>query len=441
MMPIHKIELASTADSAMSPERALHIGRAVGTNHNKVTVGMDLSKNSRMIRDAFVSGLLSVGSEVFDVGHVPAPVAAMASERSDCCAMIGEPNVYGVMSSISLRNPDGSIFNDPQLRALEKYSVGTPLPKYDSISAIKGSDTVIDDYVGKFVEACGDIDCPVIIDCGCGSTSLVAPQALSAAGADVMSLNSHPDRNYSPRFPGIELSEAKDVQSSVRSMPGSIGILLNGDGTQVALIDEKSKYVTGSQMLALLVKFIEPRKLVVPVDMSSGVDLAFWKGSAETEDRKIIRCEPDPISLTNTMKEEKADLGALGDGTVILPKMTKCPDGMFAAAMLAKYAGTNSLNRTLAAMPKYFTDETKIHCTGSMEALGRKITNAIDEIDYKGFVHSKGWRVDMESGWFLLNYPDKDGVMRIKIESDDKAYAVGLMEMARDIVNVSLRSQ
>lgn len=435
------MELASTADSAMSPERALHAGRAVGTNYNRVTVSMDLSRNSRMIRDAFVSGLLSVGSNVLDAGYVPAPVAALAAEQSDCCAMIGEPNIYGVMSSISLRNPDGSIFNDPQMRELEKYSISTPLPGYKSINAIKGCDMVIDNYLKKFVDVCGDIDCPVIMDCGCGSTSLVAPQALAAVGADVMSLNSHPDRTHSPRFPGIEPSEAKDVQSSVGSMHGSIGILLNGDGTRVALIDETARYVTGSQMLALLVKFIEPEKLVVPIDMSLGVDLAFWGDSIQNDKREIIRCEPNPISLANTMKEQKADFGALNDGTVILPGMTKCPDGMFTAAMLAKYAGTNSLSRTLDAMPTYFTDEIKIHCTGSMEALGRKITNVIDEVDYKGYVHSKGWRVDMENGWFLLNYPDEDGMMRIKIESNDKAYAVGLLEMAKEIVNSSLRSQ
>lgn len=441
MMPINKIELASTADSAMSPERALHAGRAVGTNYNRVTVSMDLSKNSRMIRDAFVSGLLSVGANVFDAGYVPAPTAALAAVRSDCCATIGEPNIYGVMSSISLRNSDGSIFNDPQIRDLEKYSPSAPLPGYESIRAIKGCDTVIEDYLKKFVDVCGDVDCPVVIDCGCGSTSLVAPQALAAVGADVMSLNSHPDRNHSPRFPGIEPSEAKDVQSSVESMPGSIGILLNGDGTRVALIDETARYVTGSQMLALLVKFIEPEKLVVPVDMSSGVDLAFWGDSLKSDKREIIRCEPNSISLANIMREEKADFGALSNGTVILPGMTKCPDGMFAAAMLAKYAGTNSLSRTLDGMPTYHTDEMKIHCTGSMEALGRKITNSIDELDYLEYVHSKGWRVDMENGWFLLNYPDLDGIMKIQIESDDKAYAVGLLELAKDIVNNSLRSQ
>ncbi|MFA6800153.1 MAG: hypothetical protein WCR37_04005, partial [Candidatus Methanomethylophilaceae archaeon] len=134
-MPSNKLELMSTVDAAMTPDKALHAGRAVGTTYRKVTVGMDLSRSSRMIRDAFVSGVLSVGSHVVDAGYVPSPAGALAGRDSNCCAMVGEPNVYGMVSGITLRNPDGSRFNDQQIRQLEKYiGSSAPLPEYHSIS-------------------------------------------------------------------------------------------------------------------------------------------------------------------------------------------------------------------------------------------------------------------------------------------------------------------
>lgn len=441
-MPATKLELMSTVDTAMTPEKALHAGRAVGTTYSKVTVGMDLSRSSRMIRDAFVSGVLSVGSGVFNAGYVPSPAGVLAGRDSGCCAMIGEPNNYGMISGITLRNPDGSRFNDQQIRQLEKYiGSSTPLPEYHSINTIRRCDTVASDYIKKLVDVCGEIDCPVVIDCGCGSASTVAPQALAAAGADVTSINSHPDRNYAPRFPGIEASEAKDTQATVKSIPGSIGIILNGDGTRVALIDEEARYVTGSKLLALLVKFMRPDKMVVPVDISSNVDNAFWGEEEENDRRRVVKCEPTPISLSDAMRAEKADFGALANGSIILPGMTKCPDGIFAAAKIAQFAGTRSLSGILDEMPNYVTDSARIHCTGSYEALGRKINDAIDDLDYKNYLHTKGWRVDMKEGWFLLNYPDQEGIMDIKVEASDKAYAVGLLEMAKEIVNNSLRSQ
>lgn len=441
-MPATKLELMSTADVAMTPEKALCAGRAVGATYSKVTVGMDLGHSSRMIRDAFVSGVLSVGSTVFDAGYIPSPAGALATRDSACCAMIGEPDLFGLISGITLRNPDGSRFGNQQIRQLEKYiGSSTPLPKYHSVNTIRRCDAVADNYVKELVAACGEIDCPVIVDCGCGSASLVAPQALAAAGADVTSINSHLDRNYAPRFPGIDVSEAKDAQAAVKAVPGSIGILLNGDGTRVALIDEEARYVSGGRLLALLVKFIKPKKMVVPVDISYNVDLAFWGDEGENDRREIVKCEPTPISVSDTMREEKADFGALADGTFVLPGMTKCPDGIFAAANIAKFAGSQSLSRILDGMPSYVTESARIHCTGSYEALGRKIAEAIDDLDYKRILHTKGWRVDMEEGWFLLNYPDQEGIMDINVEAGDRAYAVGLLEIAKDVVNGSLRSQ
>ncbi|HKM09682.1 MAG TPA: hypothetical protein VJX93_04255 [Candidatus Methanomethylophilaceae archaeon] len=440
-MPVNKIANDSVAEQMMTPERALFRGRAVGSSYNNVTVGMDLSRSGRMIRDAFVSGLLSVGARVYDASYAPAPAIAMVANRSDCCAIAGEPDVYGSFSDILLRNPDGSLFDHEQIRSLEKYSKNAALPNYLSIDKIHRVDGVVRRYIERVADACGDIDCPVVVDCGCGSASLAAPQALAAAGADVMSVNSHLDRNYSPRSSDIGPSEAKDVQAATSSMPGSIGILLNGDGTRVALIDEEARYVSGSDMLALLVKHMQPKKLVVPIDMSSAVDAAFWGEDGLTAGRSIIRCEPDSISLAEVMKEQQADFGALSNGTVIMPGMTRCPDGIYAGCMLAKIAGTDSLRRILDEMPSYVTDETRIQSKGSVEALSRKISNEIEDLDYKNAVHAGGWRVDMDGGWFLVERPDHEGVINIKIEAGDKAYAVGLLEIAKEIVNKGLRSQ
>ncbi|MGI5964708.1 MAG: hypothetical protein ACOX8L_02495 [Candidatus Methanomethylophilaceae archaeon] len=437
-----RLDFKSASDSNMTPEKALSAGRAVGTSYKKVSVGMDLSRSSKMIRDAFISGLMSVGSEVLDLGYVPSPAGALASSGMDCYAMIGSPDVHGVVSGITLRNADGSEFGEEQMKTIEKYSEAfTPLPGYLSVSSMKRDDSVSVRYIKKLVSVCGEIDCSVVVDCGCNSTSFVAPQILTAAGADVVSINSHPDRSYQPRFSGIEVSEAKDVQTAVKTIPGSIGILLNGDGTRVALVDEDGEYVSGNNLLALLVKYMKPKDIVIPIDVSASVDRAFWDGEKETEDRRIVKCEPDPVALCSTMKAEKIEFGALGNGSIILPGMTLCPDGVMAAAIISKYAGSNSLSDALDDMEGYITETAKIHFTGGYEALWRNIAESVKELDYTDVVHVKGWRVDMEHGWFLISFPDSEGIINIKAEARDKAYAVGLLEIAKEIVNDGIRSQ
>jgi hypothetical protein len=48
--------------------------------------------------------------------------------------------------------------------------------------------------------------------------------------------------------------------------------------------------------------------------------------------------------------------------------------------------------------------------------------------------------VDLESGWFLIRKP-ADGRVQVLAESTDKAYLVGLMETASDLVRASSHHQ
>ena len=53
---------------------------------------------------------------------------------------------------------------------------------------------------------------------------------------------------------------------------------------------------------------------------------------------------------------------------------------------------------------------------------------------------SDGWRVDMDEGWFLVG-PPVESAVEIFAESTDKAYLIGLMETATDLVKSCSRTQ
>ena len=71
------------ANEYLSCERAMQIGRALGTvlssNHKyrpKVLIGMDTRISSEMLASAISAGLCSVGSDVMTLGVVPTPAVA-----------------------------------------------------------------------------------------------------------------------------------------------------------------------------------------------------------------------------------------------------------------------------------------------------------------------------------------------------------------------------
>ena len=66
-----------------TPELALNLGRALGTfldGKGTVGVGIDARTSNDMLRNGFISGLLSTGVDVVDMGITPMPAVAYYSQ-------------------------------------------------------------------------------------------------------------------------------------------------------------------------------------------------------------------------------------------------------------------------------------------------------------------------------------------------------------------------
>ena len=444
----HSLTLRSITDDDMTAEKALKIGRMIGRAYKTVCIGSDTNPSSRTIKNALISGLLSAGANVNDAGVAPAPAVALASKGSDCMLMVGEPNEQGIISRIYIMNSDGSIFTKEQLRQLIMTGKSDrPLPGYKGIGNLRIFDSVAEEYnrtiCSKHMEK---IDAPVILDCGCGCTSVCAPQIMASLGADVMTINAQNDPLYSPRPPGVNIKDVSNLIDIVDMGLGNIGIALNGDGTRLALIDEKGKYVDPDHILALLLLFLRPSSLVVSFDASAVVDDAF-KGTIGEEittnvkprkERQIIRADKDLESITAAMKESGAEMGALADGTFIFSNVTLCPDAINAAVILAIMSRDNSLSTLLASFPQYTVLKESIYVPGNAELFIKKFNEKLEELNTDDAWEIDGGRVGMPGGWFSVSrVSDSPEYVTVTAEAKDRTYAVSMMEFAKRIVRDS----
>ena len=445
MTSIHALTLRSITDDDMTTEKALRIGRMIGRSYGTVCVGSDTNPSSRMIRNSLISGLLSAGADVNDADVAPAPAVALASKDSDCMLMVGEPNEQGVISRIYIMNSDGSIFTKEQLRQMiTTGKADRALPGYKDIGTLRICDSVAENYnleiSGKYSKR---IDAPVILDCGCGCTSVCAPQILASIGADLTTINAQSDPRYSPRPPGVGANDTSGLAEIVDIDLGSIGIAFNGDGTRLALIDESGRYVDPANVLALLVIYLKPSSLVVPFDASAVVDDAFRDligGGVSTDiaarnGRRIIRADNDLESITAAIKEHGAEMGALTDGTFIFPDITMCPDAINAAVILTKMSGENSISNLIASFPKYMGLRDSVYYPGNFDLFNKKLGDRLKELDKADVWEIDGGRVGMSGGWFAISRnKDDPEYIDVTAEAKDKAYLVSMMELAKDIV-------
>lgn len=457
---ISAVSLAAAKSRRPTPEDMIILGNILGGKGKDVAIGIDMDPSSMMMRNALVSGLLAVGTNVWDAGVMPAPAVLLSAKNMDCTVMIGSPDSTGKIADVVMYDSDGAEFNNEMYRnIITRYNEHTlTLQDYKNVGKVRPLTNVAKRYIGRLTKGRDAHGSPIILDCGCNCTAKCAPQVLAGIGCDLVCLNGQVDPEYRPRQPGISKTDISDMNELVAANLGTVGIALNGNGTRMALIDEGGRYISPEETLALLLLYLKPSVLVIPVDSTSLITDAFWGNIGkiktdvqETGSRKIIKTDGSMEATTSALKDN-GGLGVTDDWEFIYADHSLCPDGILTGTILSELSGSNSIRNTTTSFPKYVVlndvvryapiglgtvkDQHVVHSpTANREMFSKKIDNEISKLDCSGVYTVKGWRVELEFGWFSISFStDSDGYVDIVSEAKDKAYAVCMMEQAKEMV-------
>ena len=436
--------LESTEEQSMTPETACTAGIKFGTKFKTVAVFRDADPSSQMIADALISGLLSAGADVTYAGLLSVPAAHAAYSSSFSCLLsVGNPDTENSIAGIRAYSSDGTLFDSDRLYEIMKVADSDPID-YRGVGQLRYDTSANGKYITQVKTTGITSQSYVILDCGCGSTSLCAPQLMVDIGAEVVAFNAHPLKGQRPRAPGLNKTNLMNISNFVNASIGSIGISFNGDGTRLAVMDENGKYVPGDRLLALMLMYLEPETAVVPFDSPCVVEDAFMhpldiRGMKHKNiaDRKLIRTKNDINSVIEAMKENNADFGALNDGTFIFPSLGYCPDAMYAAAVISELAGKRSIRNVLEEIPIYSNRTIRINFDGNMTHFANKLKEKIKEYDIITVSTSgNAWKMVLKNGTYVIKQNEIDPKkLVIFAESSDVVYLITMLEQARDIIN------
>jgi len=104
----------------ITPELALKVGKACGSLYKKVVIGNDPRTSSLMIKNALISGLLSCGADVVDIGFVSTPTLAYSAKKYDIGIMITASHNPSEYNGIKIFNRDGSGISLKEAGRIEK---------------------------------------------------------------------------------------------------------------------------------------------------------------------------------------------------------------------------------------------------------------------------------------------------------------------------------
>ena len=397
-------------------EIALRVGLALGKSHGRVVVARDTRTSGEALKYALMAGLMSAGSKCYDAGVAPTPTLAFSTRDFDAGVMLTASHNPPEYNGIKIFNPDGSSYVTTQQDELERFLSG-PLPA-TSWQKMKDSCSPYTEAVEKHTahimrQLKVARKTRIVIDCTCGAACVISPFLLRQMGCDVVGVNTHPS-GFFPHDAEPTEGNVGDLRR-ICSELGSAGIVHDGDADRMMAIDEKGRFIPGDKLLVLLARAQGAKDIVTTVDASMIV---------EEQGMRAVRTKVGDTYVSEQLLR-KGDFGGEPSGAWVFPKNSLCPDGIYAAALLASIASENTLSSLVDAIPQYPIIRgsiSKADGTPDIEAIVRTETPVrIENVD--------GSKLIFEDGWVLIRRSGTEPKVRITAEARTEARARQLYDM------------
>ncbi len=416
----------------ITPELALNVGLAVGSIYKSAVIGRDPRTASEMIEHAIISGLTACGCDVTKVGLVSTPTLSYAARNCECGVMVTASHNTSEYVGIKLWNKDGTSFNSAQQREIESLvgqdigsSYSGQRANWDKIANVSKNDRATSDHISKILHEIGLSKLTVVLDCGSGSGGTITPYLLREMGCKVITLNAQPDGFFPARHPEPTERNLGLLIEAVRAFNADLGIAHDGDADRMMGVDRGGRYISGDEMLALFGLKEAKKSIVYPVDVSLMV--------ADVIDSEIFKTRIGDVYVAEEIKRVGADFGGESSGSWIFPRVSYCPDGIYAAAKLVAIAEKESLSDIISTFPKYNIKRGSVvynEGTNVMEHIGKEL----ESLDFDKITTIDGIRIDFEDGWILVRKSGTEPKIRITAEAREDEQAKELYEKALNVI-------
>lgn len=457
----------------LSPQTAAAIARAYVAflrrrdgrrgDAQPVIVGRDNRESSPEIGDAVIAELRRVGCSVVDIGTVITPVFYFARVHLgiDGGIMVTASHNPSQFNGFKLAHGFGTLYGEEiqEVRALaaaagpgddamaeggagaERRLPGEPAA-VDAGSGVGERGTpgverrdMLPAYRRMLRERIrlGPRRLRVVVDCGNGTASLIAPQALEDLGCEVIPLYCESD----PRFPHhhpdpVDPENLHDLIAAVRRERADVGLGFDGDGDRLGVVDDQGAILWGDMLMILFWREILPKH-------PGTVGIVEVKCS-QTLFEEIARLGGRPMFYRtghSLIKAKMREVGAVFTGEMsghmfFADEYYGYDDAVYAAGRLLRILSQadQPLSRLMADVPRYnSTPEVRVDCPddakfGVVETLIQRYRQHHQVIDVDGV------RVLFGHGWGLVRASNTQPALVLRAESKT---AAGLEEIKRSI--------
>lgn len=318
-------------------------------------VGRDPRASGEFLQSAISAGLASAGVDVIDVGILPTPAVAFLTDLTgaDLGVMLSASHNAMPDNGIKFFARGGVKLDDAIEDAIEAHlDVVSELPTGEGVGRIRSEHDLVEKYLHHLNSSISNSleGLTVVIDGANGSASLVGPEALRRAGAQVISIHCEPN--------GLNINEncgsthMDDLFAAVVKHGADLGIANDGDADRCLAVDANGNFVDGDQILAILASGLKRRgalvgNTVVATVMSNlGFNIAMKEQGIE-----VIAAAVGDRYVLEEMRAGGFTIGGEQSGHVVLSEFATTGDGVLTALhLMSEMKGTGKSIAELAAI-------------------------------------------------------------------------------------------
>jgi len=405
-----------------------------GPPRPRITVGHDNRPSSPGLARAMCEGLNRSGADVILVDTVPTPTLYYADREFGTDGGIqitgshNPPEYNGIKMVVGGSSLYGAAIQDLRRRVVEDDWLDG--------NGETERQPVLDRYAAAVASA---VDVPgpirVVLDCGNGTGSVVAVEALEAAGIEVVPLYCESDGSFPNHHPDPTVDEnLVDLIALVKDSGAALGIGLDGDADRIGAVDENGRIVRGDHLLLLYALDILPRDpgaevvfdvkcsqaLPEMIEAAGGVPVMWRTGHSLIKER--MKAGGSPVA------------GEMSGHICLADRWYGFDDAIYDAARLAELVARSGrpLSELASRIPSYpSTPEIRVDCPEEekFEIVSRTVdhyrkTHEVIDID--------GARVLFDDGWALVRASNTQPIIVCRFEADTPEALVRIRDDVAD---------
>jgi len=382
----------------------------------RVLIGRDTRESGPHIAGLIANGLASAGAQPVSAGVLTTPGVAWLVDHEEFAAGVvisASHNPYHD-NGVKLISASGMKFPDAVEGELEEHVFASSGPVARSGAAMVDAEKKMhDDYLAGLRTAVPSeanlAGLKIVLDCGNGAASDLAPQLFRSLGAEVTAIHDAPNgRNINAGCGSLHPEQMRKLVVGTRA---ALGVSFDGDADRAIFATGSGKLVDGDGVLLVAGRYLKSAgklkgEVIVGTTMANlGLEHALAKSGL-----KLARTTVGDRYVLEQMQRIGANLGGEQSGHILFLDDATTGDGMLTAVKMASIVSILGPLDELVADLKVFPQKIV-----NVRVRQKPPLNALPEVSH---LLAQAEQALGSSGRVVLRYSGTEPLARVMVEAE-----------------------